>query len=365
MARLGTGTTLGSVSTLVLIAPFLFAVGLVSCRTPPEAKVPHQTTRDAATASDALREGDSGTVQPAPAPAPASSSSAVPADEDVDSQSESSQVAAEEEPSKEVEDPVVPMLKLLRDRAEEHLLWVRELLASGDELTQERQSLTEDMARLGVMASIPEVHDDAQVEAEWRGLAQVMQFQIESWMISKSEFDQPPLPAEMPADKELKLASADVRSVYQVVAKVPAMSDEQLVRLLEGIAGFQRLTLVRRIKLEVGGKLTINAEVYLFNPTSRPKFVVPERTVEAAMAELGIHLTLSEAVRKDPIGFVQTATLAYREYEASRKKAQQLAELQGDVLWLRERMAFWKSKSKQRQAVTLERAKQGRTVGGP
>lgn len=351
------GWNFGWVAALVAIA------ALSACRGPEASKQPKRSSSDALASTDVgSPERDAGKAPSPEAPSPTAPSPGMSpgmADTDIEEASE----IVEESPQAKAEDPIVPLLKLLRDKAEEHLAWNRDLLASEEELKKQRQALSEEMARLGVLASVPETHDDSQVEAEWRGLAQVMQFTIDSWMISKTVFDHPALPEEVPADKEFRLAAADVRSVYQIVMKIPMMTDEQLARLLDGIAGFQRLTLVRRVKPEVGGKLTVNAEVYLFNPVDKPRFVVPERSVEAAMAELGIHLTLSQAVRKDPIGYVQTATLAYRELEASRKKAQEVAALQGEVLWLSERMAFWKLKTEERKSVTVERAKQARTVG--
>lgn len=346
------------VAAIVAIAAFS------ACRGPEASKQSKTSTSDAsASAETGSPEKDAAKAPSPKAPSPEAPSPEAPSPGVADADIEEASEIVEESPQAKAEDPIVPLLKLLRDKAEEHLAWNRDLLAREEELKKQRQALSEEMARLGVLASVPETHDDSQVEAEWRGLAQVMQFTIDSWMISKTVFDQPALPNEVPADKEFRLAAADVRSVYQIVMKIPMMTDEQLARLLDGIAGFQRLTLVRRVKPEVGGKLTVNAEVYLFNPVDKPRFVVPERSVEAAMAELGIHLTLSQAVRKDPIGYVQTATLAYRELEASRKKAQEVAALQGEVLWLSERMAFWKLKTEERKSVTVERAKQARTVG--
>ncbi len=344
-----------------LVVGMVLAMG--ACRSPDPSKEQATAKKKAEAAQDSLSqdlapkpalkavEPVAAAAEPAQAPAPAG-------DGDVEEDQEPAQEA-----EVKAEDSTVALLRMLRDRAEAHVLWARDLLAREEALKKEAETLTADMARLGVLQAIPETHDLAQVEAEWQGLAQIMGFKIEAWMSSQSILEGRPLPEEIPADKELKLSWVDVRAVHQVVVTLPSMSDDQLKRLLEGVAGFQRLTLVRRVKPEPGGKLTVNAEVYQFNPTTKPKLVVPDRDIESAMAQMGIHLTLSEAVRKDPIGYVQTASLAYQEYSAYRTKAEQVAQIQGQLMWLNGRMDFWKLKTAEVKAVTLERAREARTVG--
>lgn len=262
------------------------------------------------------------------------------------------------------EDPQTTLLRILRDQAEARVMWARSVLARESEIKTELDKLVAEEARLGVLRAIPETQDDASVEAEWQGVAQIMGFKVGAWFLAKSNIQTRPLPKEVPADKEFELLPSDIRSVYQVVVTIPRLSDADLTRLLDGVKGFQRLTLVRRIKRGDADTYVVNAEVYLFNPTDVPKFIVPERTIEAAMSSIGIHMTVSEAVRKDPIGYVQTAALAFAEYQAAREKVARLAVLEGQILWLKARRAFWEGQVAEQKALKLTDVLKPATVGG-
>jgi len=365
--RLVSGAVLGSatqgLATLTVSALLL----LGGCRTPEEGSRKKASDEASKVADDVQAKADTA-LKPKvePMPEKAGGPQGEPGRQDDDVTEEDSEPSQDELDVKPLpgEDPHTTLLRMLRDRAEERVMWARGVLARESEIKSELERLQAEEARLGILRAIPESHEDASVEAEWQGLAQIMGFKIEGWLVAKSKLETRELPKELPADKQFELGLADIRSVYQVVVTIPRLPDAELARLLEGVKLFQRLTLIRRIRLGEADKYVINAEVYMFNPTDVPKFLVPERSIEAAMSTMGINLTVSEAVRRDPIGYVQTAALAYAEYTALRDKVSKLVVLEGQSMWLKGRRAFWEAREAEVKALKLDGVLKHGTVGG-
>ncbi|GEM_PF-4167024 len=252
------------------------------------------------------------------------------------------------------DDPYASLFRMLRDTAEGHVNWARGLLASERELKDEVERLKGLLSDPATRALVGDQELYDEVKAEWESLAKELGLELASFTASKATLDVIQLPDSMPADRPLELTNNHVRATHQLIVRLPVMDREKLTALLEGIKKFKRLTLVRRIKPERGENHLVNAEFYQFLPTDKPAMLVPERTVEAEMAQLGIRLTLQDAVRRDPVGYVQTAALALAEYRAARNRLQEVVELKRQLLWLQLQHAFIAERLNAREAMKLD-----------
>jgi len=167
---------------------------------------------------------------------------------------------------------------------------------------------------------------------------------VRAVMLSDSEMDERKLPAEVPADKLFEMLDNDIRRIHQVAVTIDSIPDEKLSALIEMVKKFERLTVIRRIKPVHPGQILINAEIYTFKEVAWPKMVVPRHTLEQEMLTAGIKVPIKEAVQNDPIGYLQAASMAYKEYASAVTKLEEAMLVIEKLNMLKARMAFYTSK---------------------
>lgn len=245
--------------------------------------------------------------------------------------------------------------EVVRKRADQHLAWARTSIEQLDRLKQEAASLEALEKTDGFEIGVPDTVDKAAVEAEWRALAQGLGIEVLSVLVSESELDVRDLPDVVVVDKPFALETGDVRRIYQVTVKITDPGMDAMALLVNGSKSLKRLNLLRRVSTEFKGVVLVHSEIYSFVKPSKPKFIAPTHRLDQEMKHAAVNFTIEEAIKRDPIGYIQSSGLAYNEYDKLMPQLTEYAEVFGKLQWLRVRRDFWNGRKAEVEAVSLAR----------
>lgn len=207
-------------------------------------------------------------------------------------------------------------LKKLKFKARRDLLWARAAISNRQSYERSLDKFDRNAEEWDMYQRVPLAPKLEEAEANLRELATRVGVEIAFFQMELQTGEQRQLPMVIHGEKSFEFRDSDLRGMAQIVLRLSLAGAGNLLEFIRGTKELPRLFTIRRVIRTPQG-IVINGDVCYFREEKFPLHVVKERSLEQSMKNFGIEVSAREAVRQDPVGHLQNASLSYKEFNAS------------------------------------------------
>ncbi len=243
---------------------------------------------------------------------------------------------------------VTGLLKKLKFKARREVVWSRGAIANIPEYEQSLARLDREAKEWGMFEKIPEEPAQEALQEEIDRLGQLSGVVVEFREFQAAKFKRRKLPETIHGQKPFDFEDNDIRNVILVVVRTGPADDANLDKFLGALVKASRLMVVKKVKprpQQTG--FVINLEAYWFPKTGYPTHVVEAMVLEDEMKRVGIELSVDEAVKLDSVGYLQHASMSYREFNGSMEELNAAMKLLSESKYKSARAEFFRRKSEE------------------
>jgi len=240
------------------------------------------------------------------------------------------------------------LLKKLKFKARREVVWVRGAISNIPEYRQSVARLDREAEEWKMLERIPEEPAREALQEELDRLAQLSGLTLEYREFKDAQFKRRKLPETIHGQKPFDFEDNDIRDIVQVVLRTGPAEPAALQEFLGAVVRADRLMVVRKVKPRVQERgYIVNLEAFWFPTTAYPIHVVEPRVLEEEMKRVGIGLSVDEAVKLDSVGYLQHASMSYREFNASLEELNGAMKLLSESKYKSARSEFFRRKSEE------------------
>jgi len=149
------------------------------------------------------------------------------------------------------------------------------------------------------------------------------------------------IPATIRGDRAFDFEENDIRGILLVTMSLAPADQTLLKAMLAGLKGSRRLLHVLKARLTSEGA-TLSARAYYFREERFPVHIIEPKNLEEEMRRYGAGDSIEEAVRNDPIGYLQNSGMSVREFNASLPDVNRAMRLLSESKFKEARSAFFR-----------------------
>lgn len=248
-------------------------------------------------------------------------------------------------------------LKKLKFKARREVVWARGAIANIPGYEKSLERLKREVKEWGMYERIPEepLREALQEELDRQG--QLNGVTVEYREFQDAKIKRRKLPETIHGQKPFDFEDNDIRNVILVVIRTGLADEAALEKFLSALVRDERLVVVKKVKPRPQQKgWVINLEAYWFPKTSYPLHIVESKVLEDEMKRVGLKLSVDEVVKLDSVGYLQHASMSYREFNASLEELNGAMKLLSESKYMSARAEFFRRKSEDalRSVVKLQ-----------
>lgn len=295
--------------------------------------------------------------QPGEVPAPVAGEAA-PEQEPTDEQpaeepGAEAEVEAQPAPTQPTESEFIINARRLKDRADKDLKWAREVAGALTQTQAELQALAlkEESARL--LVRMPVAPDVEGLEKLLTDYTKSTGLPLKDLKVEIQELKRRELPPILNGKKAITYEPSDFRGLILATFWLEERDRAKLAPWFDGLKSQDRLLEVKQMKYGENGYL-VNVAAYYLPEVSHPLLKSDPKNFKEVMQATGIKVSVEDAVRQDPVGYIQNATMTYVEYNDLLPTVNQTLALQSDLIWRKARLDYLEEKEEEVAALKFE-----------
>lgn len=325
-------------ATSVLAAVLLAFV--VSCNKPREVKPqaqekthsPPQAAGQTAPATDvtAGEPDEKGTAaESAPAEEPAAEGKA-------------KELPARKEKSED--EDLTERLKRLKFKARRDVVWCRTTVANIPSYSRALEKFEAEFAAWGMYRRVPIAPQVEAFEQQVRKLCGQLGLEVMFLESKEQKVKTRKVPDTIHGDRAWAFEDNDIRGIISVTVKTSVADEAAIESFRKALREMERLVLVRKIRPVAKTETLFNLELYYFLEERYPVHVIEAKDLGKEMRQTGIEVSVETAVQKDSIGYLQNASLSFKEFNSSLPRLNESMQLLSRSKFLEARSSFFRRK---------------------
>jgi hypothetical protein len=235
-------------------------------------------------------------------------------------------------------------LKKLKFKARRDVVWCRTTVSNIPSYARALEKFEAEFAQWQMYRKMPVEPGLEAFEKELREMLGHQNLQVNLLNIEPVKVNTRELPGIIHGDRAWSFGDNDIRGISAVTLKVAGGDEAAMQRLRAIFREMDRLVLVRRAKPTQTAEWLFNLEIYHFLDIEYPIHVIEEKDLEKEMRQSGINVSVEEALRRDTIGYLQNASLSYKEFNSSQEKLNEAMQLLSRSKFLEARSTFFRKK---------------------
>lgn len=245
---------------------------------------------------------------------------------------------------KEEVDQLKERLKKLKFRARRDVVWCRTTIANIPSYARALEKFEAEFAQWQMYRKVPMEPEFEAFEKELKEVLVNQGLEVLFLNVGPQKVSTREIPGIIHGDRAWSFEDNDIRGISAVTLKIARVDDPAVQRFKAALKEMDRLVLVRRVKPTQKDGLLFNLEIYHFLDIEYPIHVIEQKDLQREMHQSGIEVSIEEALQKDSIGYLQNASLSYKEFNSSQEKLNEAMQLLSRSKFLEARSTFFRGK---------------------
>ncbi len=238
-------------------------------------------------------------------------------------------------------DEFLEKLKKMKFALRRDVVWVRSAVANIPSYEQALARFDREFEEWNMYGRVPKSPDVEPLRKELEAIAAQAGGAYSYLDIREEALSSREIPSVIHGDRAFEFEENDIRGILLVTMNLAPADETLLKAMLAGLKSSKRLLHVLKARLGADGA-TINARAYYFRDEKFPIHVIEPKSLEAEMRAYGVGDSVEEAVKSDPIGYLQNAGMSVREFNASLPDVNRAMRLLSESKFKEARSAFFR-----------------------
>jgi len=260
---------------------------------------------------------------------------------------ESSDSRSEPVPPDEFQDNLKKMKFALR----REVVWARSAVANIPSYEDALARFDREFEEWNMYARVPKSPDAEPLRQELQTIVKQAGGAVSFLDIREEALSQREIPEQIRGDRAFEFEENDIRGILLATMSCSPADATLLKATVDGLKASGRLLHVLKATLQPEGA-TISVRAYFFREERYPIHIIEPKNLEAEMRSYRVGDSVEEAVKKDPIGYLQNAGMSVREFNASLPDVNRAMRLLSESKFKEARSAFFRRASEAAQQAS-------------